>query len=57
MKTSIKLLKCPFCGGKGELQESGVPQFWHVFCLGCHIHGPTLSTKNLAVKAWNRRAK
>ena len=53
-KTARELKPCPFCGGEGELQESGVPQFWHVVCLGCFVHGPMVY-KKLAIQAWNKR--
>ncbi|HDY87686.1 MAG TPA: hypothetical protein ENH82_06145 [bacterium] len=48
-----KLRPCPFCGGDGELQESGIPQFWYVVCLSCFIHGPIVFKKK-AIEAWNR---
>ena len=52
------LKKCPFCGGKAELEKMGWPH--HVYCTNCGAR--VTSTKyaedgeSEAVKKWNRRA-
>lgn len=54
-----KLLSCPFCGEKIEIEtlkwESGLK--WYVQCGWCGSSTGSHSTKKLATKAWNRRAK
>lgn len=67
---TVKLEKCPFCGGQGHIAEApsnkqiGVPCF-AVYCDKCNVmmgrvdNGITefYRTPIDAVLAWNRRAK
>lgn len=58
------LKPCPFCGGKPELHDW---QYWAgpmsrvrvlrygVLCTSCGVMFPADSTKEDAIKLWNRR--
>lgn len=53
------LLPCPFCGGKGRLQEkSGAHEWWLVRCERYLCGGTTwaMDDRMVAVAAWNRRS-
>lgn len=51
----VKLLPCPFCGGKAEFR-SGSSTTPYIRCRECG--GRTKSSRNRAnlIAAWNRRA-
>ncbi len=51
----MKLKRCPFCGSP-QLEMSGTSVCW-VSCSNCQAEAPPKSTKEEAVKAWNRRKK
>lgn len=57
-----ELLRCPFCGGEGTLQEYpyyGIRPAYKVSCQNqfCGVRMKTKwLTKEGAIKAWNRRA-
>jgi len=55
-----KLRPCPFCG-KSEhiIRRCRVGGITHalVFCAWCHSEGPGACSDDVAIAAWNRRAK
>lgn len=63
MASEIKLKPCPFCGRKAYLksecrQDTGKVGYWVECDFGfCSVNPSTYisSTKQIAVKAWNRR--
>ncbi len=56
MSATVKLLPCPFCGGKAEFR-SGSSTTPYIRCKECG--GRTKSSRNRAnlIAAWNRRAE
>lgn len=52
----IKLLNCPFCGGKADVD---VGNFGGMvcYCEICFSQGKQCETEAEAIEAWNRRAK
>ena len=54
MSATVKLLPCPFCGGKAEFR-SGSSTTPYIRCKECG--GRTKSSRNRAnlIAAWNRR--
>jgi Lar family restriction alleviation protein len=63
-----KLKPCPFCGGKAEIIETDTPRtddigdwksgskYYHrAACTNCETSGPYEDSKELAIKAWNKR--
>ena len=59
MMTELK--PCPFCGGEGVLQEHvfhGYSSTYGVVCFDCCAETKQFFTdKNVAIRAWNRRAE
>ena len=60
----MELKPCPFCGGDGHLYQRlwhGSDKQWEVFCFNENCIGHSITaifkTKELATKAWNRRAE
>jgi len=49
----IKLLACPFCGGKAEFEKGGF--YFELFCTGCLARSEASTDKNEVVKFWNNR--
>lgn len=51
----MKLLPCPFCGGKAELSDDYL--FFSVHCTNadCEIETKRFRFKLDAIKAWNKR--
>ena len=47
MSEELKLLPCPFCGGKAQARPPGFSNK-HVTCVDCHSHA-------LSVTMWNHR--
>lgn len=68
-KDAVKLLPCPFCGGKGKIKTlTEVPhEWWTVTCSndapryyrqgnGCQASPMVIcDTREMAVKLWNTR--
>ena len=52
----MKLKPCSFCG-QTDLQLGIYKHHFFVFCLYCPNQGPRKFNKDLAIKAWNRRAR
>lgn len=59
MAAELKLLPCPFCGGKAELSEFEATEnhyLFEVFCTECGAEmTDTYQTMVDAITAWNRR--
>ena len=52
----MKLKKCPFCGGKGELWNNKLTyRLYGVICEECDCMTPYFTTREEAIEAWNRR--
>ncbi len=52
---TVKLLRCPFCGGNGHTMEV-FRLGWQTTCSECHCGTPSaFLTKQLAEIAWNKR--
>lgn len=59
--TERELLPCPFCGGGANIEiypprEVKFPAFQGV-CQVCKIHGKMVLDRDLAITAWNTRAR
>lgn len=55
----MKLLPCPFCGGRKTIKDSvpntqGNRRF--IWCLDCNMHGPWSFQPRTAEEVWNTRA-
>lgn len=48
-----RILECPCCKGRGELQGY---KFRWVSCLNCGLSTKTCETKEEAINIWNKRA-
>lgn len=56
MVTEIKLLPCPFCGGKASIGKTIDGMNWQIVCRGeCRCTSAYFAQKENAVAAWNRR--
>lgn len=57
MNEELKPLKeCPFCGGIADIHVINYIKFWaNVYCTDCDATTIRYSTKQQAIKAWNRR--
>lgn len=53
MRADLK--PCPFCGGEAHA-TNGVGEWW-VSCLACFGGAPLQTSRDLAVAAWNTRAR
>lgn len=55
------LKPCPFCGGTKHWIENtnmaGTVSQWVVTCIKCFKRSKPQTTKNRAIKEWNRRAE
>lgn len=54
------LKRCPFCGGLAYIGTkrdaiSGEIDSQHIFCISCNAQTGDYRTKELSIKAWNRR--
>lgn len=60
MTDTTKLLPCPFCGGKAELNTWGNDRdgchVAKVICDSCSASADSFETQDQAITAWNRRA-
>jgi len=57
MPKKVRLKPCPFCGFHG-IDAGGVEnEHWVLFCVHCEAQGPRMDAHELALAAWNRRAK
>ena len=55
LEYDIVLRCCPFCGhDAGEGESNGMH---YVFCTNCSIKTFDSTTRDVAIAAWNRRAK
>lgn len=55
-----KLKPCPFCGGEAEVKtnyEYGKARGAFVFCIKCDMTSRIYSTRQYAIKVWNRRVE
>lgn len=57
MEAEEELLPCPFCGGKASAIDSKFSLATFVRCDNCHSTTGNFKTKEMAIAAWNRRAK
>lgn len=55
MTATDELLPCPFCGGEAHI-ITAVGESW-VLCEKCRATTEMHASKQLAIAAWNRRAK
>lgn len=53
----MELKKCPFCKGNAGIIDIGYVNIFTVKCYICGAEGPSSSSKDIAIKKWNRRAK
>ena len=52
----IKLLPCPFCGGKAEFDDIHNPAVNKIICTKCGMHtGLHLTSKRGVAQIWNTR--
>jgi len=53
----MRIARCPECGGKASLYNTG-EDAWIVMCQVCgHDWEPETGTKVNAIRAWNNQAK
>lgn len=53
-----ELKPCPFCGHTDiRMRQNKTKDVWYVFCNGCGCHTGGSVLKDMAIAAWNRRAK
>lgn len=58
MEAKKELLPCPFCGvGHVNTYKCNIADVWYVSCAGCGIRTEGDTSEDLAIAAWNRRAK
>jgi Lar family restriction alleviation protein len=53
---TIRLLACPFCGGKPEMCELGDPDSYSVQCTECEVQQIANYRPQEAADRWNRRS-
>lgn len=54
----VKLKPCPFCGdGDVNTYKCNITDVWYVSCAGCGIRTEGDTSEDIAIAAWNRRAK
>jgi hypothetical protein len=53
-ETKVELKRCPFCRSR-VIATLGNGSWWWVTCENCGCDGPTMSTKDRAIEAWNTR--
>jgi hypothetical protein len=54
----VELKKCPWCKARGKdlsIYKVYLDSARYVWCRKCNCHGPIGESRNLAIKAWNRR--
>lgn len=62
MANEPKLMPCPFCGGKVELDTERTNKgaytyyYWSIHCAGCNHWFFEGASKQIATERWNRRA-
>ena len=55
-RNTIGLKPCPFCGNFPKIHRSNFSERYRVRCEnGCGAETAPFSTKEMAIKAWNRR--
>ena len=52
--TNKEVLPCPFCGKPGIIHDWG--SIVEMRCNECGVYGPSGSTRQEAIRKWNRRA-
>ncbi len=68
MSEELKLLSCPFCGGRAKMErlhwDNGMPEVyyseWTFYMVCCELCGAATKghyTESTAREAWNRRKK
>ena len=60
MTNEIKLKPCPFCGGEGDCNNTGLctkdgESLWWVECGACGVSTSGHQKREMALEAWNRR--
>lgn len=53
---SEKLKPCPFCGGKGKIEDTIDKKYCYVFCVDCDVSTSPVRM-SICIKDWNRRVK
>lgn len=53
---TIKLLACPFCGGRPEMCELGDADSYYVHCTECEVQQIANYRPQQAAGRWNRRS-
>lgn len=53
---TVRLIACPFCGGKPEMCELGDPDTFYVRCTECEVQQIANYLPKQAAERWNRRA-
>lgn len=54
-ETTEQTRPCPFCGGIGNIRDSGSGEYW-VQCSGCWASAPVKLSPSEASAAWKTRA-
>jgi len=54
-----ELLPCPFCGGKGQIEEIEIYEDsgYVIRCTECESDGSPCYYENKAIEHWNRRTQ
>jgi Lar family restriction alleviation protein len=53
---TVRLLACPFCGGKPEMCELGDADSFYVHCTECEVQQIANYRPREAAERWNRRS-
>jgi Lar family restriction alleviation protein len=53
---TIKLMACPFCGGKPEMCELGDADSFYIHCTECEVQQIANYRPQQAAERWNKRA-
>lgn len=59
MPSSYKLLFCPHCAGKAQMEESSPGKLlpFQVGCTRCYCRTPNCKLPEIAATLWNRRVQ
>lgn len=56
-ETTVRIKKCPCCGGKAKLESSAYSGTVYIHCLKCGLSTKMFMFVREAVDIWNRRVR
>ena len=54
-ETTVRIKKCPCCGGKAKLDSSAFSGTIHIHCTKCGLGTRAFMSVKKAIESWNRR--